>query len=144
MKSSVRGGWVGECSLLSGVQQSDGLREEAVSRSAGSGPECSGQQEPLMIFRAFLTHRWVWEKIIGGREAHLRRCAGLSELFYAGLSGWERCSSRTRRWCSQSGCSPQCNWRTVWGFLSSNFFSRLRKKTLVGMLVLFMLKQHFI
>ncbi len=27
--------WVGECSLLSGVQQSDGLREEAVSHSAG-------------------------------------------------------------------------------------------------------------
>ncbi len=28
---------MGECSLLSGVQQSDGLREEAVSCSAGSG-----------------------------------------------------------------------------------------------------------
>ncbi len=32
-------GWAGECSLLSGVQQSDGLQEEAVSRSAGSGPD---------------------------------------------------------------------------------------------------------
>ncbi len=42
----------------------------------------------------------------GGREAHFRQCAGPSELFYAGLSGWERCSSRTRQWCSQSGCSP--------------------------------------
>ncbi len=28
-------GWVGEYRLLSGVQQSDGLREKAVSRSAG-------------------------------------------------------------------------------------------------------------
>ncbi len=27
---------MGECSLLSGVQQSDGLREEAISYSAGS------------------------------------------------------------------------------------------------------------
>ncbi len=57
----------------------------------------------------------------GGREAHLRRCAGSSELFSAGLSGWERCSSRTRRWCSQLGCSPQCNCWTVWGFLNSRF-----------------------
>ncbi len=40
MKSSVRGGWV-ECSLLSGVQQSDDLREEAVLRSAGSGPDAA-------------------------------------------------------------------------------------------------------
>ncbi len=32
-------GWVGECSLLSGVQQSDALREEEVLRSAGSGPD---------------------------------------------------------------------------------------------------------
>ncbi len=30
---------MGEYSLLSGVQQSDGLREEAVSRSAGLGPD---------------------------------------------------------------------------------------------------------
>ncbi len=30
-------GWVGECSLLSGVQQSDALREDL--RSAGSGPD---------------------------------------------------------------------------------------------------------
>ncbi len=29
---------MGEYCLLSGVQQSDGLREKAVSRSAGSGP----------------------------------------------------------------------------------------------------------
>ncbi len=36
-------GWVDECSLLSGVQQSDGLREEAVSRSAGS---CSDAAVP--------------------------------------------------------------------------------------------------
>ncbi len=27
--------------LLSGVQQSDGLREEAISRSAGSGPDAA-------------------------------------------------------------------------------------------------------
>ncbi len=52
----------------------------------------------------------------GEKEAHLRRCAGPSALFSAGLSGWEWCNSRTRRWCSQSGCSPQCNYRTVWGF----------------------------
>ncbi len=32
-------GWVGEYRLLSGVQLSDGLREEAVSCSAGSGPD---------------------------------------------------------------------------------------------------------
>ncbi len=30
---------MGEYRLLSGVQQSDGLREEAVSCSAGSGPD---------------------------------------------------------------------------------------------------------
>ncbi len=30
---------MGEYSLLSGVQQSDGLREEAVLCSAGSGPD---------------------------------------------------------------------------------------------------------
>ncbi len=30
---------MGECSLLSGVQQSDALREEEVLRSAGSGPD---------------------------------------------------------------------------------------------------------
>ncbi len=35
------GGWVGEYHLLSGVQQSDGLREEAVLRSAGSGPDAA-------------------------------------------------------------------------------------------------------
>ncbi len=58
-----------------------------------------------------------------GREAHLRRCAGPSELFYAGLSGWEQCSLHTRWWCSQSGCSTQCNCRTVWGFLSSDRIS---------------------
>ncbi len=34
-------GWVGEYRLLSGVQQSDGLREEAVSCSAGSGPDAA-------------------------------------------------------------------------------------------------------
>ncbi len=32
---------MGECSLLSEVQQSDGLREEAVSCSAGSGPDAA-------------------------------------------------------------------------------------------------------
>ncbi len=32
---------VGGCSLLSGVQQSDGLREEAVLRSVGSGPDAA-------------------------------------------------------------------------------------------------------
>ncbi len=57
----------------------------------------------------------------GGREAHIRRCAGPSELFYAGLSGWERCSSLTRQWCSQSVCSPQCNCRTE-NETSGNFF----------------------
>ncbi len=34
-------GWVGMYSLLSGVQQSDGQREEAVSLSAGSGPDAA-------------------------------------------------------------------------------------------------------
>ncbi len=62
-------------------------------------------------------------KCPGGREAHLRWFAGPSELFYAGLSGWVRYSSRTRQRCSQSGCSPQCNCRTVWGFLSSDRIS---------------------
>ncbi len=32
---------MGGCSLLSGVQQSDGLREEAVLRSVGSGPDAA-------------------------------------------------------------------------------------------------------
>ncbi len=45
----------------------------------------------------------------GGREANLGRCAGSSQLFSSGLSGWERCSSRPRRWCSQSRYSPQYN-----------------------------------
>ncbi len=42
MESSVRGRgrWV-SIILLSGVQQSDGLLEEAVSRSAGSGPDAA-------------------------------------------------------------------------------------------------------
>ncbi len=34
-------GYVGEYRLLSGVQQSDGLREETVLRSAGSGPDAA-------------------------------------------------------------------------------------------------------
>ncbi len=32
---------MGGCRLLSGVQQSDGLREEAVLRSVGSGPDAA-------------------------------------------------------------------------------------------------------
>ncbi len=63
----------------------------------------------------------------GGGEAHLRQCAGPSELFYAGISSWEWCSSHTRRWCSQSGCSPQCNCLRIFE-LRPNFVSRLRKK----------------
>ncbi len=35
-----RGSWV-SIVLLSGVQQCDGLREEAISRSAGSGPDAA-------------------------------------------------------------------------------------------------------
>ncbi len=62
----------------------------------------------------------------GGREAHLRRCAGTSGLLCAGLSGWEWCSSCTRLWCSQSGCSPECNW-TSWGFLSSGQISSVTR-----------------
>ncbi len=34
-------GWLGEYHLLSGVQHSDGLREEAVSRSAGLRPDAA-------------------------------------------------------------------------------------------------------
>ncbi len=64
-----------------------------------------------------------WSSVLSSHIAGLRWCAGPSELFYAGLSGWERCSSHTRRWCSQAGCSPQCNCRTVWGFLSSDRIS---------------------
>ncbi len=59
----------------------------------------------------------------GGREAHIRRCPGPSDLFSAGLSGWEWCSSRTQWWCSQSGCSLKCKCRSVWGFLSSDRIS---------------------
>ncbi len=71
----------------------------------------------------------------GGRAAHLRWFAGPSELFYAGLSGWVRYSSHTRQWCSQSGCSPQCNCRTVWGFLSSDRISSVpeEEEMLVGL-----------
>ncbi len=74
-----------------------------------------GWQESLMIFRAFLTHRWVVDVLEGGK---LTSDDVLGRLNYF-LQG----SSRIRWWCSQSGCSTQCNCRTVWGFLSSDQIS---------------------
>ncbi len=71
-----------------------------------------GWQESLMIFRAFLTHRWVVDVLKGGPDDVL----GPLNYFLRG-------SSHIRWWCSQSGCSTQCNCRTVWGFLSSDQIS---------------------
>ncbi len=28
----------------------------------------------------------------------------------------QRCGFQTRRWCSRSGCSPQCRSRRIWGY----------------------------
>ncbi len=42
-----------------------------------------------------------------------------------------RCCFQTRRWCSRSGCSPQCRCRRIWGCWGSfqtPSLSRLRKK----------------
>ncbi len=42
----------------------------------------------------------------------------------------QRCCFQTRRWCSQSGCSPQCRCRRIWGcwgsFQTSSAFSGRR------------------
>ncbi len=87
-----------------------------------------GVSDDLLCF----PHTSLDVDVVERGEAHLRRSTGPSELFYAGLSGWERCSSRTRQRWSQSVCSPQCNCRTVFFKLRPNFFSHLRKR-LVGL-----------
>ncbi len=133
MESSVRGGWVSFAIWSSAVWWP--ARRSCLS-FCWFGSWCCGTV--CLMVAARRVHgsggRSLWWSSVlsshiagcrcpGGREAHLWRCAGPSELFYAGLSIWERCSSRTRRWCSQLGCSPQCSCRTVWGFLSSDQIS---------------------
>lgn len=69
-----------------------------------------GCQESLMIFHASIAGC----RCPGGWKAHLWRCVGLFKSFFAGLCGWEQCSSHTRQWCRQSGCFPQYSSRIVW------------------------------
>ncbi len=87
-----------------------------------------GWLESLMILRAFLMHRLC--RCPGGREAHLQQCGGQFARPFAELCGCQRCCFQTRRWCSRSGCSPQCRCRMIWGcwglFQTSSAVSRRR------------------
>ncbi len=51
----------------------------------------------------------AWCRCPGGREAHLQQCGGQFAQPFAELCGCQRCCFQTRRWCSRSGCSPQCS-----------------------------------
>ncbi len=57
----------------------------------------------------------AWCRCPGGREAHLQQCGGQFAWPFAELCGCQRCCFLTRRWCSRSGCSPQCRCRRIWG-----------------------------
>ncbi len=57
----------------------------------------------------------AWCRCPGGREAHLQQCGGQFAQPFAELCGCQRCCFQTRRWCSRSGCSPQCRCRRIWG-----------------------------
>ncbi len=57
----------------------------------------------------------AWCRYPGGREAHLQQCGGQFAQPFAELCGCQRCCFQTRRWCSRSGCSPQCRCRMIWG-----------------------------
>ncbi len=129
MKSSVRGGWVSVvCYLV--------FSRRSCLAFCWFGSWCCGTVCLMVAVRRGGRSLW-WSSVLsshiagcrcpGGREANLGRCAGSSELFSSGLSGWERCSSRPRRWCSQSRYSPQYNCLRILE-LRPNFFSRLRKK----------------
>ncbi len=58
-------------------------------------------------------------RCLGGREAHLQQCGRQFARPFAKLCGCQRCCFQTRRWCSWSGCSPQCRCRRIWGFWGS-------------------------
>ncbi len=47
--------------------------------------------------------------------AWCRQCGGQFARPFAKLCGCQRCCFQTRRWCSRSGCSPQCRCRLIWG-----------------------------
>ncbi len=57
----------------------------------------------------------AWCRCPGGREAYLQQCSGQFARPFAELCGCQRCCFQTRRWCSRSGCSPQCRSRMIWG-----------------------------
>ncbi len=61
----------------------------------------------------------TWCRYPGGREAHLQQCGGQFTRPFAEPCGCQRCCFQTRRWCSRSGCSPQCRCRRTWGFWGS-------------------------
>ncbi len=53
----------------------------------------------------------AWCRCPEGREAHLQQCGGQFARPFAELCSFQRCCFQTRRWCSWSGCSPQCRCR---------------------------------
>ncbi len=48
-------------------------------------------------------------------EAHLQQYGGQFARPFAELLRLPGCCFQTRRWCSRSGCSPQCRCRRIWG-----------------------------
>ncbi len=135
MKSSVRCGWVaGWVSVVCSVVWWPSRRSCLVFCWFWSwycGTVClmvaarrvHGSAGKSLWWSSMLSSHIAGCRCPGGREAHLQWCAGPSELFSSGLSSWEWCCSRTRRWCSLSGSSPQCNCRTENFELRPNFFS---------------------
>ncbi len=68
---------------------------------------------------------WLFIRCPGGREAHLQQCGRQFAQPFAELCGCQQCCFQTRRWCSRSGCSPQCRCTGVNGDGDGCVFSAL-------------------
>ncbi len=87
----------------------EGSRERADCGTGGWSPWWS----------SCLSSYTAWCRCPGGREAHLQQCHGQFARPFAELFGCQRCCFQTKRWCSRSGCSPQCRCRRIWGYWGS-------------------------
>ncbi len=104
------------------------MREKAIPQSASAGSDAAemsswGQQREQTVWMGGWSPWWsswlslytAWCRCPGGREAQLQQCGWQFARPYAELCGCQRCCFQTRRWCSRSGCSPQCRCRMIWG-----------------------------
>ncbi len=60
-----------------------------------------------------------WSSGLSLYTAHLQQYDRQFARPFALLCGCQWCCFQTRRWCSRSGCSPQCRSRRIWGYWGS-------------------------